>query len=111
MDKPADTIGKFSILSEKLHLALPKALFMARDYLVVLGLQLFIYIPMLSAPHQIFYVFATNNWMPFSPIETSLDTVISAWTPVGFGGPSYHIPGLAVIYFFQLLSPDSYIAE
>jgi hypothetical protein len=66
---------------------------------------------MAAAPDRVFYVFATNSWMPFSPTETPLDLVVSAWNPVGFGGPAYHIPGLLVIYLAQLLSPSSYFAE
>src|ERR1700730_12108342 len=82
-----------------------------RPFLLIVLIQIIIFSPMLFASQKIIYIFSANNWMPFSPIQTPLDVTISSWTPVGFGGPSYHSPGFLLIYFLQSVFSNQYIAE
>jgi hypothetical protein len=79
--------------------------------IVLIILQTIIYYPLVMAPHNIIYIFTANNWMPFFPKQTSLDLLLSAWTPAGFGGPAFHTPGFFIIYITQILISDQYIAE
>ncbi|MDA4130324.1 MAG: hypothetical protein OK457_06100 [Thaumarchaeota archaeon] len=79
--------------------------------IAILIIQILIYVPVFSAPHSIIYIFTANNWMPFFPKQTPLDLLVSSWTPAGFGAAAFHTPGFFVIYLFQILFADQYVAE